>query len=48
LTYLQSAIDGLTRFPSAMFTEADYSPAALAERWQGYFEGAAGFPKGKK
>ncbi|ORY96867.1 tyrosine phosphatase family-domain-containing protein [Syncephalastrum racemosum] len=39
------AIEGLKRFPSAMFTKADYSPAALASRWQGYFEGPAGFPK---
>ncbi|CAO0802452.1 unnamed protein product [Mucor circinelloides] len=38
-------IKGLTRYPSAMFTEADYSPAALATRWKGYFEGATGFPK---
>lgn len=28
-----------------MFTKADYSPAALATRWNGYFEGASGFPK---
>lgn len=28
-----------------MFTQADYSPAALATRWKGYFEGATGFPK---
>lgn len=38
-------VNGLTRYPSAMFTEADYSPAALATRWKGYFEGATGFPK---
>ncbi|KAI8328348.1 tyrosine phosphatase family-domain-containing protein [Blakeslea trispora] len=38
-------IEGLTRYPSAMFTKADYSPAALASRWKGYFEGAKGFPK---
>ncbi|GAA5814842.1 hypothetical protein MFLAVUS_008345 [Mucor flavus] len=38
-------IAGLTRYPSAMFTQADYSPAALATRWKGYFEGATGFPK---
>ncbi|CAO3644320.1 unnamed protein product [Cunninghamella blakesleeana] len=38
-------IQGLTRYPSAMFTEADYSPAALASRWKGYFEGPLGFPK---
>lgn len=28
-----------------MFSRADYSPAALASRWKGYFEGATGFPK---
>ncbi|KAI8974714.1 tyrosine phosphatase family-domain-containing protein [Pilobolus umbonatus] len=38
-------ISDLTRYPSAMFTKADYSPEALAYRWQGYFEGATGFPK---
>ncbi|KAI9302522.1 tyrosine phosphatase family-domain-containing protein [Cunninghamella echinulata] len=38
-------IPGLIRYPSAMFTEADYSPAALATRWKGYFEGPLGFPK---
>ncbi|KAI9317668.1 protein-tyrosine phosphatase-like protein [Dichotomocladium elegans] len=35
----------LTRYPSAVFSKDDYSPAALASRWQGYFEGANGFPK---
>ncbi|KAI7888308.1 tyrosine phosphatase family-domain-containing protein [Mucor mucedo] len=38
-------IDGIKRYPSAMFTQADYSPAALAIRWKGYFEGPYGFPK---
>ncbi|KAI7849686.1 protein-tyrosine phosphatase-like protein [Circinella umbellata] len=38
-------IPGLTRYPSAVFSKDDYSPAALATRWQGYFEGATGFPK---
>ncbi|EIE79358.1 hypothetical protein RO3G_04063 [Rhizopus delemar RA 99-880] len=38
-------IDGLTHYPSAMFTKADYSPEALATRWKGYFEGPYGFPK---
>ncbi|ORZ13070.1 tyrosine phosphatase family-domain-containing protein [Absidia repens] len=38
-------IPGLTRYPSAMFSKADYSPAALASRWKGYFEGPLGFPK---
>ncbi|KAI8142398.1 tyrosine phosphatase family-domain-containing protein [Fennellomyces sp. T-0311] len=38
-------IEGLTRYPSAVFSKDDYSPAALATRWQGYFEGATGFPK---
>ncbi|CEG76904.1 hypothetical protein RMATCC62417_11732 [Rhizopus microsporus] len=28
-----------------MFTKADYSPAAMASRWKGYFEGPYGFPK---
>lgn len=42
---MYSDIAGLTRYPSAMFTQADYSPAALATRWKGYFEGATGFPK---
>ena len=42
-----SEIPGLTRYPSAVFSKDDYSPAALATRWQGYFEGATGFPKGK-
>lgn len=44
---LSSDVPGLTRYPSAIFSEADYSPAALASRWQGYFEGATGFPKGR-
>lgn len=44
---LPSDVPGLTRYPSAIFSEADYSPAALASRWQGYFEGATGFPKGR-
>ncbi|KAI8344805.1 tyrosine phosphatase family-domain-containing protein [Chlamydoabsidia padenii] len=38
-------IPGLTRYPSAMFSKGDYSPAALASRWKGYFEGPLGFPK---
>ncbi|ORZ21147.1 tyrosine phosphatase family-domain-containing protein [Absidia repens] len=42
---LAPEIPGLIRYPSAMFTEADYSPAALASRWKGYFEGPLGFPK---
>ena len=40
-------MEGITRYPSAVFSKDDYSPAALATRWQGYFEGATGFPKGK-
>ncbi|KAJ8658268.1 hypothetical protein O0I10_005951 [Lichtheimia ornata] len=42
---IMADVPGLTRYPSAIFSEADYSPAALASRWQGYFEGATGFPK---
>ncbi|CEI89058.1 hypothetical protein RMCBS344292_03431 [Rhizopus microsporus] len=38
-------IHGVTHVPSAMFTKADYSPAAMASRWKGYFEGPYGFPK---
>ncbi|KAI7902353.1 tyrosine phosphatase family-domain-containing protein [Cokeromyces recurvatus] len=38
-------IEGITHYPSAMFTKADYSPQALATRWKGYFEGPYGFPK---
>ncbi|RCI06750.1 hypothetical protein CU098_013880, partial [Rhizopus stolonifer] len=38
-------VKGLTHYPSAMFTKADYSPEALATRWKGYFEGPTGFPK---
>ncbi|KAI7869863.1 protein-tyrosine phosphatase-like protein [Spinellus fusiger] len=37
-------IQGIIRVPSAMFTRDDYSPAALAVRWKGYFEGPSGFP----
>ncbi|KAI8331589.1 tyrosine phosphatase family-domain-containing protein [Chlamydoabsidia padenii] len=42
---LTPEIPRLTRYPSAVFSEADYSPEALATRWQGYFEGPLGFPK---
>ncbi|KAI8987640.1 protein-tyrosine phosphatase-like protein [Mycotypha africana] len=38
-------IEGIIRYPSAMFTKADFSPTALASRWMGYFEGPSGFPK---
>ncbi|KAL1928938.1 hypothetical protein VTP01DRAFT_1997 [Rhizomucor pusillus] len=42
---VMSPIDGVTRYPSAVFSKTDYSPTALASRWQGYFEGPTGFPK---
>lgn len=45
LTHLNRDIHGVTHVPSAMFTKADYSPAAMASRWKGYFEGPYGFPK---
>ncbi|KAG0169805.1 hypothetical protein DFQ28_002856 [Apophysomyces sp. BC1034] len=38
-------IPGLTRHHTAVFSKTDYSPAALAMRWKGYFEGPTGFPK---
>jgi hypothetical protein len=42
-----SEIDGLARHASPVFLDSDYSPAALAVRWQGYFAGPSGFPNGK-
>ncbi|KAI8067153.1 tyrosine phosphatase family-domain-containing protein [Gongronella butleri] len=38
-------IQGLTKHRSAIFSKSDYSPAALASRWKGYFEGEKGFAK---
>jgi len=37
-------VDGLTRYPTPVFLDADYSPEAIAVRWQGYFAGPTGFP----
>ncbi|ORX61357.1 hypothetical protein DM01DRAFT_1361255 [Hesseltinella vesiculosa] len=38
-------IPGLVKHRSPIFSKEDYSPAALATRWQGYFEGEKGFAK---
>ncbi|CAO3674778.1 unnamed protein product [Umbelopsis vinacea] len=37
-------IPGLTRQATPVFLDADYSPEAIAVRWQGYFAGPTGFP----
>ncbi|CAO3689494.1 unnamed protein product [Umbelopsis ramanniana] len=37
-------IPGLERYHSPVFLDEDYSPAAIAVRWQGYFAGPTGFP----
>lgn len=43
-----SDVDGLTRYPTPVFLDADYSPEAIAVRWQGYFAGPTGFPHGEQ
>jgi hypothetical protein len=42
-----SEIPGLERYHSPVFLDEDYSPAAIAVRWQGYFAGPTGFPHGE-
>ncbi|RUS15872.1 protein-tyrosine phosphatase-like protein [Endogone sp. FLAS-F59071] len=39
------AITGITRIAVPIFSEVDYSPEALAFRWENYFGGADGFAK---